>query len=195
MTRLRFALQGLRGGLAVHSHVEARASPGGGERLFVPLRTQSQQNLPDGLVGAEVSVPLNHLSGTTLTGAQNLGHAALLHTHLALSSSVQAIACRGKAWVLTVAMRTLPGHRPVECTCLHPGSTAPAEQHRSKDSSQLWQPLVKPSPLQNPPEPPHSCRNEFEILHVPRFLQRDMLDFADGVDMTNHIFDRRCAAD
>ncbi len=36
------------------------------------------------------------------------------------------------------------------------------------------------------------CRNEFEILHVPRYLQQDMLDFADAVDATHHIFDRRC---
>jgi hypothetical protein len=29
-------------------------------------------------------------------------------------------------------------------------------------------------------------------LHVPRYLQPDMLDFANAVDATHHIFDRRC---
>ena len=36
------------------------------------------------------------------------------------------------------------------------------------------------------------CRNEIEIVHVPRFLEQDIQDFVDAVDATHHIFDRRC---
>ena len=36
-------------------------------------------------------------------------------------------------------------------------------------------------------------KNEFEIVHVPRFREPDIVQFAEAVDMTHNIYQHRCA--